>query len=155
MGEFHANLTNILDQYRAALLEAPPAIIVYSDLNDLRKNQLPESIQTSPINLYAIWSRQKEKSNWMLQYIGQRSVKQTLGRIRQHLFYTPPGTRSKLQLVQKARESGEEIGITAIFIEPDYLRLSIEDELIRQTTQKGGALPWNKKSRLKVRGSKL
>ena len=153
MGKFQADLTQLLELCRAALLETTPSVVVHADLNDLRKNKLPDSLGTSPINLYAIWSRQKGSDSWALQYIGQRSVKNGWERIRQHLFHTPAGTESKLHRVREALNAGQEFGVTAILVEPDYLRLSIEDELIRQTTRQAGTLPWNKRSRAKVRGN--
>lgn len=125
--------------------------MTYDDLIDLRNNQLPDSLQTSAINIYAIWTRQDNSADWRVQYIGQRSSRYGWRRVQQHLFHTPAGTQSKLGLVRDAIASGLQIGITGILVEPDFLRLSLEDELIRQETRQKGALPWNRKSRSKPR----
>lgn len=153
MSELQADLSDLLQRCKVALLDAEPTTVTYSDLDDLRKNQLPDSLGTSPINLYAIWCRQKCSAAWTLQYIGQRSSNYGWARVRQHLFHTPAGTQSKLELVREALISDQEIGITGILVEPDSLRLSLEDELIRQATRQVGTLPWNKKSRSRARGN--
>lgn len=153
MSELQADLSDLLRRCKVALLEAEPIAVTYSDLNDLRNNQLPKPLGTSPINLYAIWCRQKSSIAWTLQYIGQRSSNHGWARVRQHLFHTPAGTQSKFDLVREALMSGQEVGITGVLVDPDFLRLSLEDELIRQATRQVGTLPWNKRSRSRVRGN--
>jgi hypothetical protein len=152
MTDLQADLSDLLHRCRVSLLSAEPTVVSYSDLNDLRENRLPDSLGASLINLYAIWSREVG-SAWVLQYIGQRSSKFGWSRVRQHLFHTPGGTQSKISLVREALASGQEIGVTGILVEPDFLRLSLEDELIRQVTRQSGALPWNRRSRFKGRSN--
>lgn len=68
----------------------------------------------------------------------------------QHLFSTPQGKKSKLQEVRAAIESGAQMGVTAILVEPDSMRLSIEEELINRNSLSVGHLPWNRKARAKA-----
>lgn len=149
VNRLEADLCDLLERCRKALLDSDPVPVMYDDLIDLRKNQLPDSIRNSDINIYAIWTRQNDSAGWRVQYIGQRSSRHGWSRVQQHLFHKPAGTQSKLDLVRDAIASGLQIGITGILVEPDFLRLSIEDELIRRETRQKGALPWNRRSRSK------
>ena len=143
----NADLAQLIQRCKETLLHSEPVVIAHGDLSDLRNNSLPDTLGLNPINLYALWSRKKGEGKWHLQYIGQRSAKHGWARVKQHLFHKPAGTESKLQRVREALESGHEFGVTYLLVEPDYLRLSVEDEVIRQVTEKNGALPWNKRSR--------
>lgn len=127
---------------------AEPCPIDYSDRQDLANNRLPPLLRTSPINIYALWKR-IEGENWRLMYIGQRRFKSGWSRIEQHLFSKPQGTQSKLLEVRAVIESGAEIGITAILVEPDSMRLAIEDELIYRNSMYTEHIIWNLKGRAK------
>ena len=149
MSQFVAELMMLVERCRTTLLDSPPVLIEHFDLEDLGRNQLPVSLGTQPINLYAIWSRPKGTTCWELHYIGQRSEKYGWRRVREHLFHAYRGTESKVERVREALRAGREFGVTAMHVEPDFLRLSIEDELIRRVSRQQGALPWNKRSRAK------
>jgi hypothetical protein len=151
MSDLSLDLSALIERCRAALIDSAPTLISHSDLNNLRNNRLPESLITTPINVYALWSRKIGVEAWELQYIGQRTSKQGWRRVCEHLFHVYEGTESKLKRVRQALHEGQEIGVTGILVEPDSLRLTIEDELIAIITRTKGALPWNKKSRSKVR----
>lgn len=81
-------------------------------------------------NIYAIWSRSSNEE-WGIKYIGQRSTDKLLQRINQHLFMVSEGTSSKLKQVEVELMNNRKIGLSAILVEPNYLRLSVESELIR------------------------
>ena len=152
MSQLHEHLTALLERCKATLIDAEPTPIAHNGIDDLRNSKLPESLGSSAINLYALWSRPEGTENWSLQYIGQRTATKCCSRLREHLFHKPDKTQSKLDLVKEALRQGHELGVTTTLVEPDYLRLSIEDELIRQTTLTH-ALPWNKRSRSKIRST--
>ena len=105
--------------------------------------------------MYALWRRTEADGKWELMYIGQRSHKSGWSRVEQHLFSTPQGTQSKLREVRTAIQSGAQMGVTAILIEPDSMRLSVEEELINRNSSSDGHLLWNRKGRANVpkRGS--
>ncbi len=132
------------------LLASVPCPIDYADRVTLEKNQLPQSLGKTSINVYALWKRLESKDEWELMYIGQRSHKFGWQRVEQHLFSTPRGTQSKLREVRAAVEAGALIGVTAILVEPDSMRLSVEEELIKGNSSSDGHLLWNRKARAKT-----
>jgi hypothetical protein len=146
----HLDISALLATAQRQLLESTPIPIVYHDRAFLKNNQLPLSLKKSPINVYALWMRANSDEDWTLMYIGQRSRKYGWSRVAQHLFTTPSGTQSKLQQVRAAIEAGAQIGVTGILIEPDSLRLSVEEELIQRNSSSGKHLLWNQKSRANV-----
>lgn len=83
-------------------------------------------------------------------YIGQRSLKFGWSRVEQHLFSTPKRTQSKLNEVRAAIDFGSQIGVTAIQVQPDSMRLAIEEELISRNSLSAEHLVWNKKARAKL-----
>lgn len=131
----------------AQLLTTMPMSISYADKVALKNNTLPNAIELPALNIYALWLKPLGSTCWTPVYIGQRSQSQGWARVKQHLFHTHGGTQSKLHLVRKALDAGSEIGVTGILVEPDSLRLTIEDELIFRNTPAASCLPWNDKSR--------
>lgn len=81
-------------------------------------------------NLYAIYIRKKDSSQWVLKYIGQRKSKGIKQRLREHLIKKHAKTGSKLELVKKELEAGSDIGIKLAIIIPEELRLYYENKLI-------------------------
>lgn len=150
MSRLYLNLAKLIERCRAALLDSAPTAINHTDLVDLRKNRLPDALRKRSINVYALWTRKKGTSLWALKYIGQRSTNSCWRRVCEHLFHVNHRTESKLERVREALRDGYEIGITGILVEPDSLRLTLEDELIRLGSRDPGSLPWNRKSRAKV-----
>lgn len=134
-----------------SLLSATPSPIDYVDMEALEKNKLPPALGKSRINLYALWKRTGDQAEWELMYIGQRSHKFGWSRVAQHLFSTPQGTQSKLKEVHAAIRAGDKIGVTAILVEPDSMRLSVEEELINRNSSSIDLLRWNRKARSRVK----
>jgi hypothetical protein len=147
MSLFTLDISAFVVQCKAALLDVEPTPVEHRDKLNLRNNCLPETLTQRSINIYAIWSRTVGMTNWSLQYIGQREYQSCWQRVGQHLFHKADKTESKLELVKAALRRGEEFAVSAIRVEPDCLRLTVECELIRTVTREGGELPWNRKSR--------
>lgn len=80
-------------------------------------------------------------------YVGQRTRKMIKARLNQNLFKKPTKTQSKIDFVRTEIASGSRIGVTTVLINPDSLRLSVEDEIIANLTKEKSNLPWNLKSR--------
>ena len=75
-------------------------------------------------------------------YVGQTKSQYLRQRIRQHLVKKSQKTGSQLPQVQDAVADGRNIGISYVLIEPESLRLYVEDSII--ATRADGELPWNK-----------
>lgn len=150
MDTLRIDIADLIANAQERLLESVPVPIDYMDRRTPEKNELPPSLGESPINVYALWRRSGPDRDWELMYIGQRSQKSGWARVKQHLFSTPQGTQSKLQEVRAAIESGAQMGVTAILVEPDSMRLSVEEELINRNSSSDGQLLWNQKGRTKV-----
>lgn len=135
-----------------SLLHRTPASIAFANIDDLSQNAtINETVIAQEVgedaNIYAIWSRASSSEKWIVMYIGQRSKKKVTERIKQHLFKTPSGTQSKIVNVKEQLSRNYSIGISAILVCPDPLRLSVEDQLIFRNTNNETDLPWNNKSR--------
>jgi hypothetical protein len=143
------DISTLIAATQEQLLTQAPHVIEYSDKEELKANRLPSNLKASAINIYALWKRDNSGADWRLMYIGQRSFKSGWSRVEQHLFSTPRGTQSKLAEVRSAIESGAQIGVTAVRVEPDSMRLSIEEELIGRNSQLKEQLLWNTKARAK------
>lgn len=151
MPPLHIDISTLIADCQVRLIDSIPVPIGYADKGALENNKLPASLGTMPINVYALWSRAGATTAWVLMYIGQRSSKFGWSRVEQHLFSTPKRTQSKLCEVRAVIESGAEIGVTAIFVEPDSMRLAIEEELIKRNSQSEADIRWNKKARAPLR----
>lgn len=145
---------SLVSDAETALLRRAPATISYTDTTDFGANsQLNEDVIAREVgegaNIYALWSRARdsEENSWQVMYIGQRTRKRVIKRIKQHLFSVPSGTQSKLEQVKQLVMNGNEIGISAVLVTPDSMRLSVEDQLIFKNTNSETDLPWNNKSR--------
>ena len=90
-------------------------------------------------NLYAIHIKEKD-SVWKVAYIGQRKSNSMRSRIIEHLVKKNAATGSKLNEVKAIVASGGEIGITFTKVEPEALRLFVEETLIQKN---GQMLIWN------------
>ncbi len=145
------DIESLISDAQKLLLAAIPCPVTYVDRVALEKNKLPPTLGTTPINLYALWKRAGDQAEWELMYIGQRSYKSGWSRVAQHLFSTPQGTQSKLQEVRAAIRAGDEIGVTAILVEPDSMRLSVEEELINRNSSSTDHLRWNHKARSRIK----
>jgi hypothetical protein len=150
MDALHIDISIFIATAQERLLGSVPCPIDYVDREALENNQLPPSLGKTLINVYALWKRFGSEEKWELMYIVQRSHKYGWSRVAQHLFSTPQGTQSKLREVHAAVEAGAQIGVTAILVEPDSMRLSVEEELINRNSSSDGHLLWNRKARAKV-----
>ena len=149
MPALEIDISALLDAAHTELVFSDPHPIAYSDAVDLASNRLPSTLKTGRINVYALWVRAKGRSDWQLMYIGQRSARSGWSRVAQHLFATPKGTQSKLDSVREALNRGDCIGVTAILVTPDSMRLAVEEELIARNAAVLGGLPWNIKGKAK------
>ncbi|WP_313057868.1 hypothetical protein [Pseudomonas rhodesiae] len=149
MNTLKIDISSLIAEAQKSLVDAEPCPIGYSDRQELENNRLPPSLGTSPVNIYALWKREEGKT-WQLMYIGQRSFKSGWSRIAEHLFKKSKSTQSKLLEVRAVIESGAEIGITAILVEPDSMRLAIEEKLINRNSMSAEHLIWNLKGRTKL-----
>lgn len=154
MNALRIDISALIDATQKRLLKSVPTLIDYADKKALKNNKLPPVLVQSPINVYALWKRGGADGEWELMYIGQRSHRSGWSRVAQHLFSTPQGTQSKLEEVRAAIESGAQMGVTAILVDPDSMRLSVEEELINRNSSSDGHLLWNRKGRTKVSKSK-
>ena len=142
----------LVAEANTALLGRVPAKITYTNTTDLSANA-PENDAVikqeigEGANIYAVWTRDKSSNPWRVMYIGQRTQQFVVERIKQHLFKTPNGTQSKIEQVTQLVQSGKEIGLSAVLVAPDPIRLSVEDQLIFRNTNSETDLLWNNKSR--------
>ncbi|MDH1013037.1 hypothetical protein N5J43_29280 [Pseudomonas nicosulfuronedens] len=151
MDALRIDISTLIAAAQERLLAAIPCLIDYVDREILENNELPPALGKASINVYALWKRAGADAKWELMYIGQRSHKSGWSRVAQHLFSTPMGTQSKLQEVRAAIRSGDQIGVTAILVEPDSMRLSVEEELIKMNSSSTDHLLWNRKARAKIK----
>lgn len=149
MSTLSADIADLIAKAEKLLLSPPAAPVTYADLQDLKNNVLPPDYESRSINLYALWVRSGPAESWQCMYIGQRQQKKGWSRVREHLFHTPKGTQSKLVQLAEQLRKGCQIGVTGVLIEPDSVRLAIEEELIYRNTSSDSALPWNNKGRRK------
>ncbi|WP_126991292.1 hypothetical protein [Candidatus Kurthia intestinigallinarum] len=109
-----------------------------SEIKELNKQFLSGLIHNA--NLYMIYTRTSESSEWKPKYFGQRKSQGIYGRIIEHLVTKNEATGAKLGKVKEALRNGEEIGINLVKIQPEELRLYIEEFIIKQNSN---LLDWN------------
>ncbi|MBM7666097.1 hypothetical protein JOC25_002590 [Solibacillus kalamii] len=113
-----------------------------SEIKELNKPFLSGLTQNA--NLYMIYTRVSESSEWKPKYFGQRKSQGIYGRIIAHLVTKNEATGAKLGKVKEALRKGEEIGINLVKITPEELRLYIEGYIIKQNSN---LLDWNNHSK--------
>lgn len=92
-------------------------------------------------NVYAIFLRSHGKNNeWVKVYVGERKSSGLRDRISQHLIDKNHQTGSMLEAVKTAVSMGKKIGVSFIKVEPESLRLYVEETIIRKHKHD---LPWN------------
>ncbi len=95
-------------------------------------------------NVYAIFVRPKTPgAEWAKVYVGQRKSSHLRERMTQHLIKKSDQTGSMLKFVKTAISSGSEIGVSFIKVEPESLRLFVEETIISAYKNE---LPWNTQS---------
>ena len=91
-------------------------------------------------NVYAILRKRHGNCRWKVVYIGTRMKNEIGKRVKEHIVKKPDSTSSKLECVKSSVWNGFDIAISYILIEPENLRLFVEQELIQQLDP-----PWNKR----------
>lgn len=90
-------------------------------------------------NVYALYTR-RPNENWSVVYVGQRKSAGLRERITQHLVNKDVRTGSMLEAVKTAISDGREMAISFIQVEPESLRLYVEETIISKNK---AHLPWN------------
>lgn len=90
-------------------------------------------------NIYSIFIRNRG-DKWERIYVGERKSKGLRERITQHLIAKDVRTGSMLEKVKQAVAEGKEIGVSFIKVEPESLRLFVEEMII---IKYGSKLRWN------------
>lgn len=150
MSPLQLDINSLIEQAQAALINSPPFPVSHHDVEDLAAGTHPEGVAGRKFNVYALWSRRTAQSEWTLMYIGERHSAAGLRRLREHLFKVGKGTASKLDEVRTIVRGGAQMGVTAILVQPESLRLAIEEELLLQNSRYVGQLPWNKRGVTKL-----
>lgn len=135
----------LIRQAQKELIETAPIPVTHHDAENLSTSTHPEAILGRTFNLYALWSRANPESPWTLMYIGERHSSAGMRRLRDHLFKVGSGTKSKLEEVREVVRAGAQMGVTVILVQPESLRLAVEEELLVLNSRFLGQLPWNKK----------
>jgi hypothetical protein len=92
-------------------------------------------------NIYALFVRQPtEDANWEAVYVGERKSIGLRDRITQHLINKDARTGSMLEAVKTAVASGSSIGLSFIKVQPESLRLYVEETIIAKHKS---TLLWN------------
>lgn len=92
-------------------------------------------------NVYALFVRaQGEGEQWFTVYVGERKCVGLRDRITQHLIDKHERTGAMLEAVKTAVAAGSAIGISFIKVQPESLRLFVEETIIAKHKD---VLPWN------------
>jgi hypothetical protein len=92
-------------------------------------------------NVYAIYTSSfGEQAQWVPVYVGQRKSRSLRERLVQHLITKSEQTGSMLEAVKTSVSDGHRIAISYIKVEPESLRLYVEETII---SQRKAVLPWN------------
>lgn len=90
-------------------------------------------------NVYALYVRRLNEP-WLPVYVGQSKNIGLRDRLTQHLISKDHRTGSMLEAVKTAVSMGEEIGVSLIKVEPESLRLYVEETIISMHKKE---LSWN------------
>ncbi len=105
-----------------------------------QKKSIPKDVPKES-GIYAIWVDNVAK------YVGE--AKNLRARLRAHLIYRSDKTGSKLENVKEANVNGSKISVSFMHVEPDSIRLAVEDNLIgrlRDSKTTTYDLEWNRQS---------
>jgi hypothetical protein len=92
-------------------------------------------------NVYAIFVRPVgKKTAWSHMYVGERKSAGLRQRMTEHLIDKDHRTGSMLEAVKTAISANQAIGLSFIKVEPESLRLFVEETIIAKHKQE---LPWN------------
>lgn len=92
-------------------------------------------------NVYALFVRAPTKgAQWVPVYVGQRKSIGLRDRITQHLIDKDEKTGSMLKAIKIAVAAGSSIGVSFIKVQPESLRLYVEETIIAKHK---ATLQWN------------
>lgn len=92
-------------------------------------------------NVYTLFVRAPgEAASWTKMYVGERKGAGLRDRITQHIIVKHPKTGSMLEEVKTAVSGGAAIGLSFIKVQPESLRLYVEEAIIAKHKTE---LPWN------------
>ena len=100
-----------------------------TDRLDVANKEILDAI-SGVANLYAIFAAPNGSNLFSLKYIGKTRGKLARQRIRNHLIKKDKKTGAKLKHVKDHIQSGGQIKISWLKIEPESLRNYLEEELI-------------------------
>jgi len=93
-------------------------------------------------NVYAIFTAPKHSSTFSLRYIGKTTRKLARQRVRNHLIKKNEKTGAKLQNIVAHVQSGGQVEVAWLKIEPESLRNYVEEELIKKHKE----ADWNREN---------
>ncbi len=143
-------LGEFAEECLSALIVSSPIEFEYPDgcsfeywpVNEIRSHnkELLDNLRNNG-NVYALYTKKTtESSLWTPAYVGQRKSASLRERITQHLVTKNERTGSKLEDVKKAVSGGNKIAISYIKVNPESLRLYVEETIIAKRKE---TLPWN------------
>lgn len=92
-------------------------------------------------NVYALFvSNPNSESAWTVHYVGERKSVGLRQRLTEHLIKKNHQTGSMLKNVQAAVAEGKRISVAYIKVQPEALRLFVEESIISRNIKN---LPWN------------
>lgn len=92
-------------------------------------------------NVYALFlSESNSNSNWIVKYVGERKSDGLRQRLTEHLIKKNHQTGSMLQNIQQAVSEGNRVSVAFIKVQPEALRLFVEESIISKNLEN---LPWN------------
>lgn len=108
--------------------------IRYPKLSEIASEELQHNIKSQiekeKGNVYCLFKKDNDSEDIIPVYIGQRESKYLIKRLIEHLAYKSESTASKLTKVLEVINNGGKIFINTVFIEPEYLRHSLEKSII-------------------------
>lgn len=138
----------LLDNDNKKLVNYPNGAVApwNSEIIKNTNEQLLKSISGSA-NVYAIFIAEKGNSEYNIVYIGQTNSKGARTRLTNHLIKKHKKTGAKLSKIIDHIQSGGNIKISWISIDPVSLRHYVEEELIDKHKE---ILTWNKHGKRKA-----
>ncbi len=138
------SLGEIARRYKTALLSGEPYRFDYprswrEDEISRRYKEFREKFSGKG-NVYAIWTRDPNRGEWVPRYVGQRESSKIAERMRQHLVKRSEDTGSMLDEVKRAVSGGLAIGVSFVMVEPEELRSYVEAAILKLESR----LDWNK-----------
>ncbi len=119
-------------------------IIKGNESDEIELKKYIEKAGAQYANIYFIYTRINDKSEWTLRYIGKSKSGRVKDRLKNHFLGVGKdhGTKSRYNDVMKELEYGHQLGLKFICIDPDSLRNYFEEELIESFR---GKCLWNYK----------